>query len=221
MANVTTSENMKMIILQAEIAGVLNDLLVRSHVDNVLVTKEDGSQILLSEKLAEMIAAINLKANSTDVTAEITAANDALYNRIMGITAEDGATVEEAYDTLKEVANYLKEHGSVVQGFTTDISDLKTAVEALQTGMTKVEKSDINGNVKVNGAEVPVYEHPETHSADMIVDSATKVMMTAEERTKLAGASAVVIGALEWRRVCRELLEVQKGCEGPFGSSRG
>ena len=25
----------------------------------------------------------------------------------------------------------------------------------------------------------------------------------------------------EWRRVCRELLELQKGCEGPFGSSRG
>ena len=26
---------------------------------------------------------------------------------------------------------------------------------------------------------------------------------------------------LEWRWVCRELLELQKGCEGPFGSSRG
>ena len=26
---------------------------------------------------------------------------------------------------------------------------------------------------------------------------------------------------LEWRRVCRELLDLQQGCEGPFGSSRG
>ncbi|RDU65249.1 hypothetical protein CQA54_08805, partial [Helicobacter equorum] len=26
---------------------------------------------------------------------------------------------------------------------------------------------------------------------------------------------------LEWRRVCRELLELQQGCEGPFGSSSG
>ena len=26
---------------------------------------------------------------------------------------------------------------------------------------------------------------------------------------------------LEWRRVCRELLELQQGCEEPFGSSRG
>ena len=30
-----------------------------------------------------------------------------------------------------------------------------------------------------------------------------------------------LVRPLEWRRVCRELLELQKGCEGPFGSSRG
>ncbi|KXB92646.1 hypothetical protein HMPREF3191_00675, partial [Veillonellaceae bacterium DNF00626] len=39
------------------------------------------------------------------------------------------------------------------------------------------------------------------------------------------GAPLDVFGTLvlplEWRRVCRELLELQKGCEGPFGSSRG
>ena len=26
---------------------------------------------------------------------------------------------------------------------------------------------------------------------------------------------------LEWRRVCRELIELQQGCDVPFGSSRG
>ena len=26
---------------------------------------------------------------------------------------------------------------------------------------------------------------------------------------------------LEWRRVCRQLPELQQGCEGPFGNSRG
>ena len=39
------------------------------------------------------------------------------------------------------------------------------------------------------------------------------------------GAPLDVFGTLvlplEWIRVCRELLELQKGCEGPFGSSRG
>ena len=153
----------------------------------------------ISEKLAEIVAAIALKADSTAVTADIKAANDALYNKIMGITAEDGATVNEAYDTLKEVAEYLTAHGDVVQGFTTDIAGLKQTVETLQTGMTKVEKSDTNGNVKVDGAEVVVYQHPATHPASMITDTADKVMMTAAERQKLggvtAGASAIVSGA--------------------------
>lgn len=196
---ITTSANMKKVIFQSEINGVLTDLLALSHVDNVIYEKEDGTKITLSEKLAEIVAAIALKADSTAVTADIKAANDALYNKIMGITAEDGATVNEAYDTLKEVAEYLTAHGDVVQGFTTDIAGLKQTVETLQTGMTKVEKSDTNGNVKVDGAEVVVYQHPATHPASMITDTADKVMMTAAERQKLggvtAGAPAIVSGA--------------------------
>lgn len=196
--SITTSANMKKVIFQSEINGVLTDLLALSHVDNVIYEKEDGTKIALSEKLAEIIAAVALKADSTAVTADIKAANDALYNKIMGITAEDGATVNEAYDTLKEVADYLTAHGDVVQGFTTDIAGLKQTVQTLQTGMTKVEHSDTNGNIKVDGEEVQVYRHPATHPASMIEDTAEKVMMTAAEREKLggmtAGASAIVSG---------------------------
>lgn len=163
-----------------------------------MIYEEGGKQIALSEKLASLIATVATKADSNNVTADIKTATDNLYNKIMGITAEDGAPVAEAYDTLKEVANYLTEHGSVVQGFTNDISGLKKSVEDLKTGMTKVEKSDTNGNVKVDGAEVVVYQHPSSHPASMITDTAEKVMMTAAERTKLsgvtAGASAIVSG---------------------------
>lgn len=92
----------------------------------------------------------------------------------------------------------IQQGGDVVQGFTNDIAGLKTAVETLQSGMTKVEHSDTNGNVKVDGAEVVVYQHPATHPASMITDTAEKVMMTAAERTKLggvaAGDSAIVSG---------------------------
>lgn len=192
-----TSDKMKMVIFQDEVNGVLTDLMARSHVDNVIF-EEDGKQIALSTKLSAIIAAVAAKADSTTVTEDIKAANDALYNKIMGITAEDGATVNEAYDTLKEVANYLAEHGTVVQGFTTDIENLKKTVQTLQTGMTQVEHSDTNGNVKVNGEEVVVYQHPATHPASMITDTADKVMMTAAERQKLGGvavgASAIVSG---------------------------
>lgn len=191
----TKSDKLKQVIFQEEIDGVLTDLMARTHVDNVIY-EEGGKQIALSEKLASLIATVATKADSNNVTADIKTATDNLYNKIMGITAEDGAPVAEAYDTLKEVANYLTEHGSVVQGFTNDISGLKKSVEDLKTGMTKVEKSDTNGNVKVDGAEVVVYQHPSSHPASMITDTAEKVMMTAAERTKLsgvtAGASAIV-----------------------------
>lgn len=193
----TKSDKLKQVIFQEEIDGVLTDLMARTHVDNVIY-EEGGKQIALSEKLASLIATVAAKADSAAVTADIKTATDNLYNKIMGITAEDGAPVAEAYDTLKEVANYLTEHGSVVQGFTNDISGLKKSVEDLKTGMTKVEKSDTNGNVKVDGAEVVVYQHPTSHPASMITDTAEKVMMTAAERTKpsgvTAGASAIVSG---------------------------
>lgn len=193
----TKSDKLKQVIFQEEIDGVLTDLMARTHVDNVIY-EEGGKQIALSEKLASLIATVATKADSNNVTADIKTATDNLYNKIMGITAEDGAPVAEAYDTLKEVAKYLTEHGSVVQGFTNDISGLKKSVEDLKTGMTKVEKSDTNGNVKVDGAEVVVYQHPASHPASMITDTAEKVMMTAAERTKLsgvtAGASAIVSG---------------------------
>lgn len=193
----TKSDKLKQVIFQEEIDGVLTDLMARTHVDNVIY-EEGGKQIALSEKLASLIATVATKADSNNVTADIKTATDNLYNKIMGITAEDGAPVAEAYDTLKEVANYLTEHGSVVQGFTNDISGLKKSVEDLKTGMTKVEKSDTNGNVKVDGAEVVVHQHPASHPASMITDTAEKVMMTAAERTKLsgvtAGASAIVSG---------------------------
>lgn len=193
----TKSDKLKQVIFQEEIDGVLTDLMARTHVDNVIY-EEGGKQIALSEKLASLIATVATKADSNNVTADIKTATDNLYNKIMGITAEDGAPVAEAYDTLKEVANYLTEHGSVVQGFTNDISGLKKSVEDLKTGMTKVEKSDTNGNVKVDGAEVVVYQHPASHPASMITDTAEKVMMTAAERAKLsgvtAGASAIVSG---------------------------
>lgn len=185
----TKSDKLKQVIFQEEIDGVLTDLMARTHVDNVIY-EEGGKQIALSEKLASLIATVAAKADSDDVTADIKTATDNLYNKIMGITAEDGAPVAEAYDTLKEVANYLTEHGSVVQGFTNDISGLKKSVEDLKTGMTKVEKSDTNGNVKVDGAEVVVYQHPSSHPASMITDTAEKVMMTAAERTKLSGVTA-------------------------------
>ena len=49
-----------------------------------------------------------------------------------------------------------------------------------------VGMSSINGNIKLDGTETPVYTHPTTHNADMIVDGTINKAYTSIEKTKLA-----------------------------------
>lgn len=49
---------------------------------------------------------------------------------------------------------------------------------------TKVEKSNTNGNVKINGVETPVYNHPVNHAATMITEDATHRFATNAEKQK-------------------------------------
>ena len=65
MSNVT-----KKAILRALVEGVLTDLMVQTKADNVYL--DDTTTV--AAKLAEMVAAINERAKSTDVTTQISAA---------------------------------------------------------------------------------------------------------------------------------------------------
>lgn len=47
---------------------------------------------------------------------------------------------------------------------------------------TLTEESGTNGNIKINGSEVQVYEHPENHPATMITEDATHRFVTDEEK---------------------------------------
>jgi chromosome segregation ATPase len=186
----------------------------------------------------------------------------------MGITDEDGTSVKEAYDTLKEVANWIDNHGEVAAAFTNDIAALKTAVGNEESGLikavadlqasmedadmeitqlqtavqalesaindaeaglakrveelestvddmvelisdgetglmsrvqkleakaTNVTASETNGNIMVDGEEVTVYTHPETHSADMIVENDNRQFVTAAEKATFAAAAAITL----------------------------
>ncbi|PQP82084.1 hypothetical protein C0Q44_20750 [Paenibacillus sp. PCH8] len=54
---------------------------------------------------------------------------------------------------------------------------------------TRIAGSDVayksNGILTINGIDIVVYEHPDTHSADMISDGETHVSMTWAERKRL------------------------------------
>lgn len=106
--------DIKQFLFRSNIKGVLHEVMAVSDTTNVRVYKTDGSYTMLSDELTKL-------ANS------ITTANDELYNKIMGFTDSD-KTIDEAYDTLKEVAAYLEEHGDVVTGFTNAIADLQNKV---------------------------------------------------------------------------------------------
>ena len=219
--------DIKKILLQKKVDSVMYDVYPKTSADIVVYTKGTGAETVDTTVAAELAAlASDLAQVSTteNVESMIDEATTNLYNRILGITGEEGDTVAAAYDTLKEVAQYIEGHGSVVAGFTADINalktalgetpdpnaspavagsgvlkeiyDLKTRVTALETtvgnsssglvkqandiqtrmgmddttglskrivdleavGSTKVEASNTNGNIKIDGAETQVYD---------------------------------------------------------------
>ena len=277
----------KKVLLSKKIENVVYDIFPKTSAD-VVVYGESTVAATLGQFATDLA---NVYTKSEADTA-IKNSADALYNKIMGITDEDGTTVTEAYDTLKEVAAWIDEHGEVAAAFTTDIAALKTAVgdensglvkamadaqaaiesndediaglqeavEALQTavgnaesglvkamadaqaaiqalqttvgdaesglvkdmadaqtdiqalettvgdaesglvkrvadleavGSTKVEASETNGNIKVDGEEVVVYTHPETHAATMIVEDDDHMFVTKAEKETFGAAAAI------------------------------
>lgn len=128
---------------------------------------EDGTvNRSLGDVLTEFTAALAEKAKSTDVTQEIQTACSDLYNKLLG-RANNDVTINEAYDTLKEIADWITDHGEAAATLFNDVTALKTSVEELtqqieDAGVT-VEASETNGNIKVNGEEVKVYENQGTN----------------------------------------------------------
>lgn len=153
-------------ILIKKIEGIVYELMIKTKTNCVV----DESGKLLSTILSEMIASIGNKASTTDV--------DDRIKTLIG-------AAPEALDTLKEVADALNNDPN----FATTITGLlgnkvdKVAGKGLSTNdFTTALKNKLDG--------LSNYTHPSTHSADMITDSSTKVMMTAAERTKLQNMSS-------------------------------
>ena len=145
----------KKAILRALVEGVLSDLMVKTTGEQVYLDAETT----LSAKLAEMVTAINLRAKSEDVTAEIQAAVNGLV---------DGAP--ETYNTLKELADYVAAHQDVVDAF----EAVQATVNALGTLASKstVSETDLDSALKekVNAAS----EGNHSHANKALLDTYTQ-----------------------------------------------
>ena len=159
----------KNVVLQTLIEGVVTEIMVRTGADNVIVNSSTNET--LATRLAQLATDINNAVaagiTSEQVDAKISAAISALINE-----------APETYDTLKEIADYITANETAVEALNAAIGNkvdkvdgkglstndfttaMLTKVNGIAEGATKVEKSNANGNVKINGTETIVYTHP-------------------------------------------------------------
>lgn len=155
----------KNVLVQMMIDSTLQNIMLQTGADNVIVDVAKGE--MLSTRLASIATALAGMNSATEVDSKISKAIDDLIG---------GAP--ETYDTLKEIADYIASDSTAMDALNNAIlnkvdkvdgkglsandftSALKTKLEGITTGATKVEKSTTNGNVKINSIETTVYSHP-------------------------------------------------------------
>lgn len=140
------------------------------------------AQVSESDLDAALTAVLAAKAAKADVDTLIgtdtgksvrTIANEELAAQLI----PEGA--QESLDTLTEIAKWIQDHpddaaamntaiaklNGIVAGIGGEDDDYATVMAAIEgkiAGATKVEASEINGNIKINGEETTVYTHPTT-----------------------------------------------------------
>lgn len=141
------------------------------------------AQVSESDLDAALTAVLAAKAAKADVDTLIgtdtgksvrTIANEALAAQLI----PEGA--QESLDTLTEIAQWIQDHpddaaamntaiaklNGIVAGIGGEDDDYATVMAAIEgkiaAGATKVESSEINGNIKIDGEETTVYTHPTT-----------------------------------------------------------
>ena len=148
------------------------------------------AQVSESDLDAALTAVLAAKAAKADVATLIgtdtgksvrTIANEELAAQLI----PEGA--QESLDTLTEIAQWIQDHpddatamntaiaklNGIVAGIGGEDDDYATvmaaiegkiaaAMESISAGATKVEASETNGNIKIDGVETTVYTHPTT-----------------------------------------------------------
>lgn len=133
----------KKAIIQAMVEGVLVDLMVQTNAENVMVDENTTLAAKLAAVLADVAA----------VPATVNTAISALRTELMG----EG--VPEAYDTFKELADYIETHQEAADALTAAIGEKadKATVEAIQKTISglgalatknTVEESDLSAELK-------------------------------------------------------------------------
>ena len=128
-----------------------NGKIVQSidNVDYDIYTKTSAEQVrfddttTVKEKLIEITNTLtNITTGSDSIDYKIKTACDTVFTKILGATNQ--TELNSAYDTLKEVSDYIAGHGSVINGINSDITDIQKQLIALNTKATHNNRDVLN-----------------------------------------------------------------------------
>ncbi len=200
--------SVKNAILKTLIEGAIVDLFVKTGVENVVII-EGKQEKTLASKLTEIISSLNLKATTEALTSGLASKAEKVHSHVQSdIEGLDAAltsrpTTEtmnsviskaisdliggapETYDTLKEIADYIAEHETVVEALNAAIGakldksvyDAFIATLGSLATKSKVSESDLDSALaeKVNSASIEtikvngVIQQPVDKSVDIKV----------------------------------------------------
>ena len=148
----------------ARVLAVEEDIAEITNADNGILAQ---AKAYADGKDADIAAA---KKAGDDAQADIDAYIESNDAALAGVKATADAAATKAY-TDEELAKKVDK----VEGKSLVDNAEITKLAGVSAGANKVEKSDVNGNIKVDGAEVTVYTHPATHTVSEISDFDEKV----------------------------------------------
>lgn len=145
-----------------------------SYVDDVIEGYLSGGQFYVET------------SHSTQITAE----SGKIY---VDLTNGKNITYRWSGTTYVEISKSLalgETSGTAYRGDRGKIAYEHSQTAHARADATKTEKSNTNGNIKINGTETVVYTHPSTHPATMITEDSNHRFVTDAEKEAF-GASTV------------------------------
>lgn len=203
----------KKAILRALIEGSLYEILVKSNIENVVYSVgDDGSEVYLSTKLAEIITDLGTKASVASVTEAINALRAEML----------GDTPVEAYNTFTELAQYISEHKEAADALTAAVGNKadKSTVEGIQAVIdglgalaTKsiISENDLDSSLKekVNAAAEGNHSHANKELLDTYDQTNADIKDAVEkkhEHTNKAELDKIVSGdKAKWDKAVTDL----------------
>ena len=183
--------NIKKIALQKILSGTMYQIMPQTVADIVKYTKSVNNvdtETTVSAELAALAAAIAALDTPEQVNAKVAA----LKTEIIGELGE-GESLDAAFDTLKEVSEYLAAHPDVVSGITARVTALESNLGVASAAAVGTPgDADYKAAVVATGLNADVEDHESRISALEAVGSTKVEASTTNGNIKINGVETQV-----------------------------